>query len=60
MERREERHAAACFILAAMLERQQVNRIWADQLGVWAFEASGLKPPVITSRQPKPAPVLAA
>ena len=46
--------------LAAMTERQQVNRIWADQLGVWAFEASGLKPPVITSRQPKPAPVLAA
>ncbi len=46
--------------LAAMRERQQVNRIWADQLGVWAFQASGLTPPILVSRQPKPEPVMAA
>ncbi len=46
--------------LEAMKERQQVNRIWSDQLGVWAYEASGLKPPSLESRQPKPAPLLVA
>jgi pyrroloquinoline quinone (PQQ) biosynthesis protein C len=46
--------------LEAMRERQQVNRIWSDQLGVWAYEASGLKPPSLESRQPKPAPLLVA
>jgi pyrroloquinoline quinone (PQQ) biosynthesis protein C len=37
--------------LAAMKERQEVNRIWSDQVGVWAFEASGLKPPSLDGRQ---------
>ena len=46
--------------LAAMRERQEVNRIWSDQVGVWCFEASGLTPPSIEKRQPKPEPVLAA
>ena len=43
-----------------MKERQEVNRIWADQVGVWAFEAAGLKPPSLDSRQTKPAPKLVA
>jgi len=46
--------------LRAMRERQHVNRIWFDQIGVWAYEASGLPPPSIEHRQPRPAPVLAA
>ncbi|MDX1483029.1 MAG: iron-containing redox enzyme family protein [Alphaproteobacteria bacterium] len=46
--------------LAAMRERQEVNRIWSDQVGVWCFEASGLIPPSIDKRQPRPEPVLAA
>lgn len=46
--------------LAAMKDRQEVNRIWSDQVGVWAFEASGLKPPSLDSRQQKPAPKLVA
>jgi pyrroloquinoline quinone (PQQ) biosynthesis protein C len=46
--------------LQAMRERQEVNRIWSDQIGVWAFEASGLKPPSLDSRQPMPAPLLVA
>ena len=46
--------------LAAMRERQEVNRIWSDQVGVWAFEASDLTPPSIDKRQPRPEPVLAA
>ncbi|HEX9809185.1 MAG TPA: iron-containing redox enzyme family protein [Alphaproteobacteria bacterium] len=40
--------------LAAMKERQMVNRIWSDQVGVWAFEASGLTPPSLDGRQPMP------
>ncbi len=46
--------------LAAMRERQEVNRIWADQVGIWCFEASGLTPPSIADRQARPRPVLAA
>ena len=38
--------------LAAMRDRQQVNRIWSDQVGAWAFEASGLTPPSLDGRQP--------
>jgi hypothetical protein len=41
-----------------MKERQQVNRIWSDQIGVWSFEADGLKPPSLDNRQSKPAPQL--
>jgi hypothetical protein len=37
-----------------MKERQEVNRIWSDQVGVWAFEASGLKPPSLDGRQVLP------
>lgn len=43
--------------LRAMRERQQVNRIWADQVGAWAFEASGLNPPSLDGRQAPPASV---
>ncbi len=46
--------------LAAMRERQEVNRIWSDQVGAWAFEASGLAAPSIDKRQARPQPVLAA
>jgi pyrroloquinoline quinone (PQQ) biosynthesis protein C len=46
--------------LEAMRERQQVNRIWSDQLGVWAYEASGLKAPSLESRQQQPVPLLVA
>ncbi len=38
--------------LATMKERQQVNRIWSDQIGAWAFEASGLEAPSLNGRQP--------
>lgn len=46
--------------LQAMRDRQHVNRIWFDQIGVWAFEASGLTPPSLERRQPRPEPVIAA
>ncbi|MCZ6742121.1 MAG: iron-containing redox enzyme family protein [Alphaproteobacteria bacterium] len=42
--------------LAAMREFQAMTRIWADQVGVWAFEAAGLEPPPLTGRQPLPTP----
>jgi pyrroloquinoline quinone (PQQ) biosynthesis protein C len=45
--------------LRAMRERQAVNRIWFDQIGVWAYEASGLAAPSLEGRQARPAPVLA-
>lgn len=31
--------------LQAIRDRQLVNRVWFDQIGVWAYEASGLTPP---------------
>jgi pyrroloquinoline quinone (PQQ) biosynthesis protein C len=40
--------------LEMMRERQMVNRMWSDQVGVWCFEASGLKPPTLDGRQPRP------
>ena len=46
--------------LQAMRDRQEVNRIWSDQIGVWAFEASGLKAPSLDNRQAKPEPRLVA
>lgn len=46
--------------LAAMKERQEVNRIWSDQVGVWAFEATGLKPPSLDGRQQIPAKTMRA
>ena len=46
--------------LAAMKERQEINRIWSDQIGIWSFEAAGLKPPSLDNRQPKPEPRLVA
>lgn len=42
----------ACF--TAMNKRQEVNRIWADQGGEWAFEASSLKPRSLDDRHPMP------
>lgn len=51
-----EERQEAC--LGAMRERQLVNRIWFDQIGVWAYEASGLTPPSLQGRQPIPAPPL--
>jgi pyrroloquinoline quinone (PQQ) biosynthesis protein C len=46
-------------VLAAIAERQEVNRIWFDQIGIWQFEASGLTPP-LPSRQPMPKILMAA
>lgn len=46
-------------VLAAIAERQEINRIWFDQIGIWQYEASGLEPP-LPSRQPMPAIKLAA
>lgn len=46
-------------VIAAIAERQEINRIWFDQIGIWQFEASGLEPP-IPSPQPMPRLVLAA
>ena len=31
--------------LTAIADRQKINRIWFDQIGVWQFEVSGLTPP---------------
>jgi pyrroloquinoline quinone (PQQ) biosynthesis protein C len=45
--------------LRAMRERQLTNRIWFDQIGLWAYEASGLTPPPLVHREPLPAPVMA-
>jgi hypothetical protein len=42
--------------LAAMGEWQAMTRMWADQVGVWAFEAAGLDPPPLTGRQSLPQP----
>ena len=41
--------------LQAMRDRQMVNRMWSDQVGVWCFEASGLKPPSLDGRHKAPA-----
>jgi hypothetical protein len=52
-----EEKQAAC--LEAARERQATNRVWFDQIGVWAYEASGLTPPSLEQRHPVPAPRLA-
>jgi pyrroloquinoline quinone (PQQ) biosynthesis protein C len=44
--------------LETIKERQAVNRIWGDQIGAWAYEASGLKAPSLDGRQPRPRPVM--
>ncbi len=44
--------------LRAARERQATNRIWFDQIGVWASKVSGLPAPSL-DRQPIPAPVMA-
>jgi hypothetical protein len=46
-------------VLKAIAERQEINRIWFDQIGIWQYQASGLEPPV-PSLQPMPELVLAA
>lgn len=43
--------------LEAMRERQLVNNIWSDQVGVWAFEASGIDPPSLDGRNSLPFPI---
>lgn len=43
--------------LAAMRERQAVNRIWFDQIGAWEFAAAGLPPPTLDGRQRWPGPI---
>lgn len=45
--------------LEAIRERQLVNRVWFDQIGLWAYEASGVKPPR-DGKQPIPNARLAA
>ncbi|HEY4134079.1 MAG TPA: iron-containing redox enzyme family protein [Alphaproteobacteria bacterium] len=45
--------------LAAIRDRQQVNRVWFDQIGQWAYEASGVKPPR-DNKQQAPNPLIAA
>lgn len=42
--------------LAAMREFQAMTRMWSDQVGVWAYEAAGLKAPSLNGRQPLPQP----
>lgn len=46
-------------VLRTIRDRWNVNRIWWDQIGVWAYEASGLTPPSLKDRQPVPAVVVA-
>jgi pyrroloquinoline quinone (PQQ) biosynthesis protein C len=46
--------------LDIMRDRQMVNRLWSDMIGVWAFEASGLTPPSLDGRFSWPVPVLQA
>ena len=46
--------------LDAMEEFIGVTRMWSDQIGIWAFEVSGLEPPPLNGRQPVPAPLLSA
>lgn len=36
--------------LQAIRDRQAVNRMWMDQIGVWSYEAPGLKPPTLDGR----------
>jgi hypothetical protein len=42
--------------LEAIRDRQAVNRIWSDQIGVWSYEASGLEPPTLDGRFKWPQP----
>lgn len=44
--------------LEAIRDRQAVNRIWMDQIGVWSYEASGVKPPTLDGRFKWPQPRL--
>ena len=44
--------------LQAIRDRQAVNRMWMDQIGVWSYEASGLKPPTLDGRFNWPQPRL--
>lgn len=53
-----EKKQNAC--LSAIYDRQRVNRMWMDQVGVWSFEASGLKPPSLDGRMTWPKPKLSA
>jgi pyrroloquinoline quinone (PQQ) biosynthesis protein C len=46
--------------LAAMKDRQMVNRIWYDQIGAWEYAASGLKAPSLDGRYNWSVPVLVA
>ncbi|MGE5538045.1 MAG: iron-containing redox enzyme family protein [Gemmatimonas sp.] len=42
--------------IEAIREFQTVYRMWADQIGAWAFEASGLQAPNLSGRQRLPRP----
>ena len=44
--------------LQAIRDRQAVNGIWSDQIGAWAYEASGLKSPTLDGRFKWPQPCL--
>jgi pyrroloquinoline quinone (PQQ) biosynthesis protein C len=44
--------------IASAQELLDVYRMWADQIGVWAFEAAGLKVPSLDGRQSGPKPTL--
>jgi hypothetical protein len=44
--------------LQAIRDRQAVNRMWMDQIGVWSYEASGVKPPTLDGRFNWPQPRL--
>ena len=46
--------------LYSMKERQLVNNVWLDQVGVWSFEASGQTPPTLDGRHPLPFPIKTA
>ena len=44
--------------LQAIRDRQAVNRMWMDQIGVWSYEASGVQPPTFDGRFKWPQPRL--
>jgi hypothetical protein len=44
--------------LQTIRDRQAINRIWMDQIGVWSYEASGVQPPTFDGRFKWPQPRL--
>jgi pyrroloquinoline quinone (PQQ) biosynthesis protein C len=53
----QEQQDAALFAAQELID---VYCMWADQIGIWAFEAAGKKPPSLDGRRPGPKLILAA